>query len=139
MWPQLRRWLKRSQVIPLGLRGERAAARFLRRRGYQIISLGQRLPSGELDIVAVDGQTVVFVEVKTRCRVDNGHPADAVDGEKQRRITDLALRFLQRHELLECSSRFDVVAVTWPVDARRPLIEHFPDAFEAVGKGQMYS
>ena len=139
MWTQLRRWLTRRQAIPLGLRGEFAAAKFLRRRGYRVVSHGQRIRGGELDIIAVDGQTIVFVEVKTRRQADDAHPANAVDDEKQRRITDLALRFLKRHDLLEHPSRFDVIAITWPTDVRRPLIEHFPNAFEAVGKGQMYS
>jgi putative endonuclease len=92
-----------------------------------------------MDLVAVDGRTIVFVEVKTRQSHDAGHPADAVDAEKQRRLTRLALAYLKQHDLLDCPARFDVVAVTWPSDAKRPAIEHYPNAFEAVGIGQMFS
>jgi putative endonuclease len=82
---------------------------------------------------------VVFVEVKTRRSQDGGHPADAVGADKQRRMTRLALSYLKRHGLLDYPSRFDVVAVTWPEARRRPTIEHFKNAFEAVGREGMYS
>jgi putative endonuclease len=132
-------WLVLDRRLPLGRRGENAAARFLARRGYIIVARGQRGQIGELDLVAVDGRTVVFVEVKTRTTQDAGHPADAVDEAKQRQLTRLALAFLQRHDLLEAKSRFDVVAITWPADGRRPQIEHFPSAFEAIGSEGLYS
>lgn len=138
---RLRAWL--SRLFParsLGERGEVAAARLLRRKGYKIIARQDRDRSrGEIDLVAVDGQTVVFVEVKTRRSLDTGHPAEAVHDEKQRRLTRLAVSYLKRHELLEYPARFDVVAVTWPDSARRPTIEHIPNAFGAVGQGQMFS
>lgn len=124
---------------PLGLRGERAAARFLKRQGYIIVAQGERDRIGEIDLVAVDGKTIVFIEVKTRTSHDRGHPAEAVDEDKQRRLTRVALSYLRRHDLLEYSARFDVVAVTWPVDQKRPTIEHIKNAFEAVGIGQMFS
>ena len=121
----------------LGARGERAAARLLRRRGYRIVARGFRLRDrGEIDLVAVDGRTVVFVEVKTRRGDARGRPAEAVDARKQRRLTRLATAFLRRHDLLGCSARFDVVAVTWPADRGRPAIEHIPHAFEAVELGR---
>ncbi|MCG8587447.1 MAG: YraN family protein [Pirellulales bacterium] len=128
----------------LGQRGEDAAVRFLRRLGYKIVARSARFNprrrnSGEIDIVAVDGKQVVFVEVKTRSSHDKGHPAEAVDEEKQRRLTQAALSFLKRNDLLEYSSRFDVVAVTWPANVKRPTIEHYKNAFEAVGRGQMFS
>ena len=94
---------------------------------------------GELDLVAVDGRTIVFVEVKTRRSSESGHPVEAVDPAKQRRLTRLAVMYLKRHGLLEYSARFDVVAVTWPSGRRRPTIEHFPNAFEAAGKWEFYS
>lgn len=122
----------------LGQQGEAVAARYLRKLGYKIVARGQRADLGELDLVAVDKRTVVFVEVKTRRSHDTGHPADAVDREKQRRLTRLALQFLKRHQLLECSARFDVVAVTWPEMTAQPKIEHFRNAFEADGVGQMF-
>jgi putative endonuclease len=123
----------------LGERGERAAARYLRRLGYTIVSRRERGRMGELDLVAVDGRTVVFIEVKTRRTHDAGHPAEAVGPEKQQRLTRLALAFLKRHDLLEQKARFDVLAITWPATARKPVIEHIQNAFEAVGRGQMFS
>jgi putative endonuclease len=134
------RWLRR--LFPrktLGQRGEAAAARFLKRLGYKIVARSNRLDPGELDLVAVDGRTVVFVEVKTRQSGDAGHPSEAVDAAKQRRLTRLAVTYLKRHRLLDYPARFDVVAVTWPDGQRHPLIEHFPNAFDAVGKGEFYS
>ncbi len=123
----------------LGARGERAAARFLRRLGYKIVGRGVRNESGELDLVAVDGRTVVFVEVKTRA-AEEGRPAEAVDAEKQRRLTLAALAFLRRHDLLEYPARFDIVAITWPAGGAKPLIEHFPNAFPAAaGHGQFFA
>jgi putative endonuclease len=114
-----RRWL--------GDRGEREAARWLRRQGLRILVRGYRTPRGEIDLIARDGDTVVFIEVKTRRA---GEPAEAVTPEKQRRISLAALQFLKRHNLLEGRSRFDVVAVVWPEADRSPTIEHIPNAFE---------
>ena len=128
-----------SRPARLGPRGEALAARHLKRLGYKIVARGARGQLGELDLVAVDGRTVVFVEVKTRESHDGGHPAEAVDAEKQRRLTRLALGYLKRHELLECAARFDVVAITWPAGRRRPLLEHVRDAFEASGNNGMFS
>ena len=120
-------------------RGERAAERCLRRLGYKIVARRERGRMGELDLVAVDGRTIVFIEVKTRRGHDAGHPAEAVGPEKQRQLTRLALAYLKRHDLLEYPARFDVIAVTWPPAARKPKIEHYQNAFEAVGRGQMFS
>ena len=118
---------------PLGQRGEAAAARYLKRLGYKVVARGDRSIGGELDLVAVDGRTIVFVEVKTRRSQEPGRPAEAVDGVKQRRLTRAAEVFLKRHGLLDYPARFDVVAVTWAEDGHRPGIEHFQDAFEMVG------
>ena len=134
------RWLKRHfPQRTLGQLGEAAALKYLRRRGYKILARGDCVGRGELDLVALDRRTIVFVEVKTRASHDAGHPAEAVDQEKQRRLTRLALMFLKRHGLLEYPARFDVVAITWPAGKRRPTIEHLKNAFEAVGRGEFYS
>lgn len=119
----------------LGAKGEREAARYLRRRGMRIILRGYRTLYGEIDLVARDGETLVFVEVKSRRR---GVPAESVSAEKQRRLTLAALQFLKRHDLLEQATRFDVVAIVWPDDRQKPQIEHLRNAFEAVGRGQMF-
>jgi len=133
-------WLRRLfPQKPLGRRGEAAAAKYLKRHGYRILARSDRLRPGELDLVVLDNKTIVFVEVKTRRSQDAGHPSEAVDPPKQRRLTRLAVTFLKRHGLLEYPARFDVVAVTWPEARRRPTIEHIQNAFEAVGKWEFYS
>ena len=136
----LRDWL-RSRFPPatLGERGERAACRFLKRLGYKIVFRRHRERYGEVDIIAVDGQTVVFVEVKTRRDASKGRPAEAVNFERQLRQTRAALAFLKSHGLLEYASRFDVVEVIWPEEQKSPTINHLPNAFEAVGKKQLFS
>jgi putative endonuclease len=136
---RVRRWLtaklpKRS----LGDRGEDIAARFLKRLGYRIIERAYDSPLGELDIVAVDGRTIVFVEVKTRKSADAGHPTDAVDASKQRRMTQSALAYLKSKRLLEAAARFDVVAIVWPANVGQPTIEHIKNAFSPAGSGQFF-
>jgi putative endonuclease len=138
-WPFSDWWRRWFPERPLGRRGEQAAARYLKRLGYKIVAWGDRSRPGELDLVAVDRGTVVFVEVKTRRSAETGHPAEAVDAAKQRRLTRLAVTWLKRHGLLERPARFDVVAVTWEDDRRPPRVEHFPNAFEAVGTDEFYS
>jgi putative endonuclease len=127
------RWLK-DRLWPeksLGQKGEEAAARFLRRRGYRILARRSRSGWGELDLVALDGRTIVFVEVKTRRSTDVISPEEGVDWKKQHRLIRAAQNFLHHHGLHSYACRFDVVAVTWPADHRRPQIRHFPAAFQA--------
>lgn len=141
----LRSWLSRvglpsrwvAPPLPLGARGERHAARLLRRKGYVVVAGGSRSRFGEIDLIAVQGgRTVVFVEVKTRRSGRAGSPASAVTPEKQRRISRAALAFLKSHGLLEHPARFDVVALVWPADARRPTsVAHIENAFEPPGRG----
>ncbi len=133
------RWARFWQPKPLGYLGERAAEKYLKRKGYKIVARGLLLRGGELDLVAVDGRTIVFVEVKTRRSIEHGRPAEAVGPRKQGYLTRAALFYLKRHGLLEYPARFDVVAITWPQDAKRPTIEHFQNAFEAIGPQGMFS
>jgi putative endonuclease len=132
----LEKWRAFRKPLSLGQRGERAAERFLKRLGYLILAKGDRSKLGEIDLVAVDprgvhGRTLVFVEVKTRSTQDAGHPADAVDLHKQRRLTRAAQGYIKRHQLHETPARFDVIAITWPASQQAPHIEHFCHAFEA--------
>lgn len=135
-WSWLAKWFRPA---PLGQRGEAAAARTLKRLGYKIVAWGARGTLGEIDLVAVDGRTVVFVEVKTRRSHEGGRPSEAVDADKQRRLTRLALGYLKRHSLLGYPARFDIVEVTWPEKGRRPTIEHIKAAFEAQGGESMFA
>jgi putative endonuclease len=140
-WPaRVRNWFAgRFPEKSLGDRGEDAAAKFLKRQGYYILVRSLDSPLGELDIVAVDGRTVVFVEVKTRRSDDAGRPEEAIDQRKEQRMTQAALGYLKSNRLLNYSSRFDVISITWPADARTPTIEHYKNAFSPVGTGQFFS
>src|SRR3954467_15589663 len=92
----------------LGKHGEDLACRELERRGYAIIARRYRRRGGEIDIIARDGVTVVFVEVKTREGAEYGEPYEAVTAFKRRRIGQVAVDFLARQNLIECPCRFDV-------------------------------
>jgi putative endonuclease len=129
--PWWRRWL--------GSRSERAAARFLRSQGWSILRRNYSCPHGEIDLIALDGPCVVFVEVRSTGSQDEQRPATSVDQIKQRRLTKLALHFLQQYRLLDQAARFDVLTVVWPPCCREPVITHYRQAFEAVGRFQMYS
>lgn len=122
-----------------GDRGERVAARFLRRRGFRILSRQWWTRWGEFDLIALDRDTIVFIEVKTRRDIRGGHPSEAVDRAKQRRMTRQALVYLKKHRRLESRARFDVVALVWPDGARHPRIDHLPNAFEPTDEGQFFS
>lgn len=140
LWTRVRGWFfRRRQAGSFGERGEATAAKYLRRLGYKIVARRDRGRLGEIDIVAVDGSTVVFVEVKTRSSHEAGHPTEAITTDKQRRLTRSALGFLKRFDLLERSARFDVVAVTWAEEEGGPVVEHYKSAFESVGDGQLFS
>lgn len=113
----------------LGQRGENVAARYLRNSGYTIIVRNFRCNLGEIDIVAKDGKTLVFVEVKTRT-VDEPTPEDQVNTVKRHQLTKAAKLYLNRYGMPQPPARFDVVAIVWP-DGREPQIRHTPHAFEA--------
>lgn len=123
----------------LGNQGERLAGRHLRRQGFKILARQHRSALGEIDLIALDGATIVFVEVKTRRNEAAGHPAEAVTLAKQRQLTRSALAYLRRHDRLESPARFDVVAILWPDDGSPPRVEHFRNAFDPPGHGQMFS
>lgn len=137
MFAWLRSLLTRKETF--GTRGERAAERYLVGLGYHILRRQHRNYGGELDLIALDSDTVVFVEVKTRTGVTHGQPIDAVNGDKQRRMTRAALVFLKREGWLQRRNRFDVVAVLWPDETSPPQITHYRNAFEPSGEGQMFA
>jgi putative endonuclease len=129
--PWWRRWF--------GTRAERAADRYLRRQGFRIVARNYTCPHGEIDRVAIHERCVVLIEVRSTAGGTTEQPAQSVDEAKQRRLTRLALHFLQTHGLLEHPARFDVLAVRWPEGRREPEIVHYRHAFEAVGRFQTYS
>lgn len=112
----------------LGRQGEEAAALHLQRLGYRVLERNVRLGRGELDLVARDGDTLVFVEVKTRQGEGYGHPAEAVTAAKRAQLRALAATYLKARRLGEPICRFDVAAVLIGPGGR-PIVEHIIDAF----------
>ena len=123
--------MRRFLHLLLGNRGERAAARYLKKLGYRIIARQYRSQFGEIDIIALDGETIVFVEVKTRSSTAQGQPYEAVDAHKQRQLSRTALGFLRQKKRMSQRARFDVVSILWPQGDTHPRIRHFPGAFES--------
>ncbi len=112
----------------LGKRGEDLALRFLKRSGYKIIQQNYECKMGEMDIIAQEKDTLVFVEVKTRTSMDFGPPQLAVTKFKQRQMSKVALCFLKEKKLEEVKARFDVVAILLSPEGEG--IELIRDAFD---------
>lgn len=115
--------------VERGRTGEDLASAELERRGYSILERRYRRRGGEVDIIARDGSTVAFVEVKTRVGRQFGAGAEAVTRLKRRRMTAIALDYLARHFWTECPCRFDVVSIDLREGA--PIIEVYQNAFDA--------
>jgi putative endonuclease len=129
--PVWRRWF--------GRRSERFAARYLRRHGCRVLgrNLDDRL--GEIDLLALDGETLVVVEVRSSETRTFDELAATVNHDKQRRLTDAILRFIQKRRLWNVGVRFDVIALRWPPGAREPDLRHYRHAFQSVGRYQFHS
>lgn len=112
-----------------GRQSEAVAAEFLERHGLHVVARNVRCPLGEIDLVAEEGQRLVFVEVKSRFSGRYGLPQDAVSIAKQRKLTRLAQWYLKKHGLERRPARFDVIAITWK--AEQPEISWIVNAFEA--------
>lgn len=134
-WPSWRRWF--------GHRSERAAARYLRQIGYRVLAANVADSAGELDLLAIDQNTLVVIEVRSTEAVGSHaieNTASSVDHRKQRKITEATLRFLASRRLLgKIPIRFDVLVLSWPSNMRKPLFHHIRQAFEATGQFQLFS
>ena len=111
-----------------GRKAETIAIRTLKRGGYKIIEQNYRTRIGEIDIIAKDGKTIAFVEVKARKTTRYGHPKHAVTHAKQRKISMVALEYLKSTGQNSAKARFDVVAITSM--SYDPQIEIIKNAFE---------
>jgi putative endonuclease len=113
-----------------GKGGERLAVRALKRAGYRVLATNWRARGGELDIVAEQGGTIVFVEVKTRSSDSFAPPELAVNSSKRRKIARAAWRFLERNAATDRDCRFDIVSIVNEPQGRRPKVEIIPNAFQ---------
>jgi len=118
--------------VLLGKSGESYACRELERRGYAILARRFRTRSGELDIIARDGETLVFIEVKARRSARCGTPVEAVTWFKQRRLLRMAAEYVLLKGICNARCRFDIVSVLFGVGLR-PRIEVVKNAFDARG------
>lgn len=112
----------------LGRRGEAAAARYLEFVGYEILERNWVCPAGEADIVARQGDTLVFVEVKTRTGIQKGFPAEAVTPRKRARYEKIAAWYLCDYGEVNIPIRFDVIALLVLKDDRA-MVKHYVNAF----------
>src|SRR6266568_3726614 len=126
------RWrnLSKSSHLRRGVRGEKLACRYLKRSGYKILLRNFRgRTGGEIDVVCRDNDTLVFVEVKTRGGEDFGRPIEAVNRQKQLRVSKGGLAWLRLLDNPDLDFRFDVVEVLLP-DEGDPRLELIQNAFE---------
>ncbi len=103
--------MERQNKRSLGTAYEKKAGAYLESEGYEILEYNFRYRRGEIDIIAKDGEYLVFCEVKYRKDSLAGHPAEAVDVAKQRRISQCALYYITTHNLVDVACRFDVVSI----------------------------
>lgn len=109
--------------------GEKAAVRYLKQQGFRIVTRNYENRAGEIDVIAIEGQTLVFIEVKTRRSERTGHPLEAVDASKQQQILRAAQVYLKERDLLRQTVRYDVIGLVWPEDQKQPEIHHVRSAF----------
>ena len=111
-----------------GLRGEAVAEANLRQAGFEILARRFRTRAGEIDLIAREGETLVFVEVKTRRSLEHGFPSEAVTRSKRARLALAARAYLHLRGLYDPVCRFDVVEVV-ERSGRAPEVRHLRDAF----------
>jgi putative endonuclease len=111
----------------LGRWGEELAAQFLVKKGYSIIDRNVRTTYGEIDLVASQGQTTVFVEVKTRTTTSFGLPEESITTRKRAHILDSAQAYIQEHNKLGSDWRVDVIAIR-KFPHQKPEVTHFENA-----------
>ncbi|MCD6326758.1 YraN family protein [bacterium] len=124
--------LFRRSEKPIGESGEALAVKFLSKNGLEILETNYWIRGGEIDIIARDGDTLVFAEVKTRSDTRVAHPERAVNRKKQRTINRVAEHYMKKHGLLhKVNARFDIVAIVKDESGKLVVENHFKRAFEA--------
>lgn len=118
-----------EERLSLGRLGEEMACKYLKKAGYKILELNYRGHLGEIDLVAEDGEYLVFVEVKTRSGLAYGHPFESINSRKQHQLIRAAREYLAKHGAEERFCRFDAVSVLQR-DGQEPRVELLKNAFE---------
>jgi putative endonuclease len=111
----------------VGESGENAAVDYLQEKGYHILRRNYRYQRGEIDIIAEEGDDLVFIEVKARRSKSYGDPEDGLNPEKCRRIKRVASGYLFEHRIDDRPCRFDIVAIEY--EGKKMLLRHLKDAF----------
>jgi len=119
--------MRRRQI---GEWGEAVALRHLESTGYRIRARNWRTPEGEVDIVAEDGDTIVFVEVKARTTRNFGWPEESITSAKRRRLQRVAWAYLEAHEMLDAIWRIDVIAIDRSSSGAVERLEHYVSAVD---------
>ena len=114
--------------LDLGKLGEELAFKKIKRIGYKCLARNYRCPLGEVDLIAKDGDTLVFIEIKTRKGKSIGYAKEAVDGRKRRQLSKVALTYIKANDCWHMRSRFDVVAINFNNNERE--IEIIKNAFD---------
>jgi len=117
-----------SRNLEFGKAAEKAAAEFLKAKGYKILERNYKNKFGEIDIIALQKGVICFLEVKARHSLELGLPQEAVSGRKQRQICRVAIGYLKSNHLLEQAARFDVLGLLYVNN--QPQISLITDAFE---------
>ena len=128
--PRLRRLAARPST---GRRAEELAVNLLLGLGLRIVARNWRRPEGELDLVAEDAGTCVFVEVRSRTGTNQGHPLESITARKRAQIIRAARLYLDSEPAQASAYRFDVVGVTFPEEGGEPTLLHIPNAFDLNG------
>lgn len=115
----------------LGNYGESLARQHLKSQGYRILEENFRNKLGEIDLIALDGKTICFVEVKTRQSLDQGQPYEAVNLRKIRKLSQMATVYLKyKYNSVEIPARFDVISIVRDKTSP-PSIKHIKNAFDS--------
>lgn len=114
--------------LSLGEMGERLALKNIKRLGYKFIAKNYRCPLGEIDLIARDGDCLVFIEIKTRRGRSIGYAKEAINKRKMRQISKVALAYMKANNCCDVKARFDVIAIN--IKGGREEIEVIPNAFD---------
>lgn len=119
---------KKALAYELGKAGEDVALTYLEKKKFKIIEKGFRFLRGEIDLIALEGETIVFIEVKTRKSTEFGYPEESITPAKRHQLRRVAQGYLLRKNIQDVECRFDVLSVTYD-ELKGYTVNHIRDAF----------